>query len=198
MSSKSSHTACVVICVVALVAVVSALAYSYSTCSRCGSVNCDCAPSLKSMRRGQLANYRQKMSSPSLREMRGYSEVQGPLRSPSLTVQPYGGQPPAFRMAEVKVPGDPLYSGYGGVNMNDLSFPQTDDQLNQYHSYDAAFSGLSLRQLPVQPTEYKTIIDNSPTLQYGVIRPAADKSYFQYMGTAQPYDNNPNRLIGVL
>lgn len=187
MPTQSQKGACAVVCGLVAALVIVGLVMSYAKCSKCGNMGCDCAPSLQSQMHlaRKNGNYARMMASG------------GGLASPSLTVQPYGGQPPAFKMAEVNVPGNALYSGYGGINMNDLVAP-ADNQVGPYHLFDDAYSGLTLRQLAVQPTNYKTIVDNSPVLEYGVIRPASNDSMYSYFGPAQPIDNNPNRLVGVL
>lgn len=192
MPTQSQKGACAAVCGFVVALVIIGLVVSYVKCSKCGKMGCDCAPSLQSQMKMARKKGGYAMGMASMMAGSG-----GGLASPSLTVQPYGGQPPAFKMAEVNVPGNALYSGYGGVNMNDLVAP-ADNQIGPYHLFDDAYSGLTLRQLAVQPTNYKTIVDNSPVLEYGVIRPAATDSLFSYFGPAQPIDNNPNRLIGVL
>ena len=169
--------------VVAAVAITIAIVMGLSMllkCSRCGGVGCDCDARSDSMqaRRRQMA-------------------ASGRLSSPSMTITPYGGRPPVFQARELTVPGDSLYAGYGGVNMNDMK-SSADNQMFNYHSFDDAYSGLSLTELAQPHTQYRTIVDNSPVLKFGVMREEADDSMYSFFGPAQPIDNNPLRLVGVL
>jgi len=169
----------VVVAVAITVAIVVGLSMMLK-CNRCGGVGCDCdarSDTMKTMRRRQMAS--------------------GRLSSPSMTITPYGGRPPVFQARDLSVPGEALYAGYGGVNMNDMK-SSAENQMFNYHSFDDAYSGLSLKQLAQPHTQYKTIIDNDPVLKYGVMREMSDDSMYAFFGPAQPIDNNPLRLVGVL